>query len=174
MSRNSTLKPPKDVQHKAIDTSGILGSLYDGRRNRILKRSRVKTRTDSLLLLDSTYCIVEKGNADGNFNVLKFIGIQDELRLNLLLDITKRVGIASVMNYPYRINEDTRFLYYSSPSGKEQLTCTPKEVERWIVASDPQFKATHIINSINIGIDILVVLQIPSDAEITSQIDNIL
>jgi hypothetical protein len=69
----------------------------------------------------SSYREDTNGSTDTPLNLLQFIGIDDELRLNLLLKVTNRIGIASVLNYSHPINERTRMLYYSYINRQEQV-----------------------------------------------------
>jgi hypothetical protein len=121
----------------------------------------------------SSYREDTNGSTDTPLNLLQFIGIDDELRLNLLLKVTNRIGIASVLNYSHPINERTRMLYYSYINRQEQVIDIA-EVSKLLESSDPQGSATHIITGINLGIDLIVILRLPSEVEITAKIDCIL
>ncbi|CAF4369668.1 unnamed protein product, partial [Adineta steineri] len=109
-----------------------------------------------------------------NINLLQVIGIQDELRLHLLLNLAKRVGIASILNYSRRINEYTRFLYFSSIIRKEQIIITLEQIQQLILSSNLDLNATHIIRMIDFGIEFIAILQLPYEINVTQQIDSIL
>jgi len=173
MSQNQSMESSKDIERKALDSSGCLGFFYDQRRDRILKELKVSVKGRTLMPSKLSYCEVINGSADTCFNLLQFIGIEDELRLNLLLKVTNRIGIASVMNCSHRINERIRILYYSYINQQEQVTDIA-EVSKLLEPSDPQGCATHIITGINLGIDLVVILKLTFEVDITAKIDYIL
>ncbi|CAF0974404.1 unnamed protein product [Adineta steineri] len=162
------------IERKAIDSFGILGSLYDGNQDQIIKQHYINSSIQSSELSHLSSCIIEKGHINKNFNLLQFIGIQDELRLHLLLNLAKRVGIASILNYSRRINEYTRFLYFSSIIRKEQIIITLEQIQQLILSSNLDLNATHIIRMIDFGIEFIAILQLPYEINITQQIDTIL
>jgi hypothetical protein len=174
MSQNQATTSVKDIERKAIDSSGICGGLYDGCRDYVQKMDHVSARKQSFKLSESPYCVIKNNCVDADLNLLQFIGIQEELRINLSLDITKRIGIASVMNHSRRIDKCTRFLYYSWISQKEQLTDIAEHIQKLTESSNRIPNATHVITAVNIGIDVIAVLQLPLETDITNEIDDIL
>ncbi|CAF1438780.1 unnamed protein product [Adineta ricciae] len=169
MVQNQTPKSGKDIERKAIDSFGILGSFYDARRDQIVKHHQINSRIQSSEFFSSSpFCTIEKGPIDEHVNLLRLIGIQNELRLNLLLDITKRVGIAAVLNYSRRIDEFTRFFYYSKITRQERGQLVEESENSQ--ATD----ATHLISTIDFGIDFIAVLQLPSEKKVSKNIDEIL
>lgn len=173
MSQNQPIQSSKGVECKALDAFGCLGCLYDKREDRILKGWNETTIKGSSRLLRSSLCKLTDANMDNNFNLLEFIDIEDELRLNLLLKTRKRVGIASVMNYSRPIDEWTRMLYYSYIDRQEQVISIDA-VSKMLESVDHQRFATHVITTINFGIDLVVILQLPSEVDIITRIDSVL
>jgi hypothetical protein len=163
----------KDIECKAIDSFGHVGYLYDKRQDRVLAGWNKTTIRSSSSSLQSSFCELANGSTDTSFNLLQFIHIDGELRLNLLLQATKRVGIASIMSYSYRIDEWTRVLYYSYINRREFVNDI-KDVEKMLELSDHQRCATHVITGVNFGIDLVVVIRLKSEAGTTAKIDNIL
>ena len=125
MAKSSTKMMMKQssgvIERKAINPSGVLGSLYDANRDRLVEHAKMSCREEWLSSSQCERCKLKYHAFDENFNVLQFIGIQDHLRLSLLLNITKRSGIAEVLTYSHRIDQYTRFLYCSWDFGKVQF-----------------------------------------------------
>ena len=95
------------------------------------------------------------------------------LRISVLLKLASRSGIASIMDYSDQINEYTRFLYYSYVGQEERISnkITKKDKMKDLA----NFNAiTHIVTGINYGIDIVVVLQLPAEDDISRKIDDVL
>ena len=170
---NSMQQSPDSIERKAINPSGRVGSFYDGCRDQVIERPNTSFPEQCLPSLEPPQCYLISGDNDKSKNILRIIGIQDELRLSLLLLLTKRDGIAAVLNYSERTDKHTRFLYYSRMTRELNLQ---KKAEQNKIGGiwHPHTTATHVITSINIGIDIVVVLQLPSTASINNKIDSTL
>ncbi|CAF3061418.1 unnamed protein product [Rotaria sp. Silwood2] len=124
-----TQKPFDIIERKAVNPVGRLGFFYDSFRDIITHQTSQKCQKQLLKSSESVQCKIINGSVDSSFNVLECIGIEPELRLSLLLNLTKRSGIAEVLNCPHRIDQYTRFLYYSWTYGKQQFL----ENEAWIL-----------------------------------------
>ncbi|CAF1468059.1 unnamed protein product [Rotaria sp. Silwood1] len=121
ISKNSMEKPFGVIERKAVNPVGCLGSLYDGFRDNIFYHTYHKCQKQFLEPSQPVQCKIVNGSVDSNFNILECIGIEPELRLSLLLNLTNRSGIAELLNYPHRIDQHTRFLYYSWIYGTQQF-----------------------------------------------------
>ncbi|CAF4978088.1 unnamed protein product, partial [Rotaria sp. Silwood1] len=174
LEKKSTEQSSGVIEHRAINPSGRLGSLYDGFRDILIGEINSKCRHQWQKSFESIKCELITGTVDSNFNLLKCIGIQSEIRLSLLLNTMKRSGIADVLNYPHRIDHYTRFLYYSWALGKSEYLETELSVLDNIDIWDPELNVTHIITSITFGIDLVIVLQLPPEDVIIKKIDNLL
>ncbi|CAF4089087.1 unnamed protein product, partial [Rotaria sp. Silwood2] len=174
VNTNSIEKSFDIIERKAVNPVGRLGSLYDSFRDIITHQTSQKCQKQLLKSSESVQCKIINGSVDSSFNVLECIGIEPELRLSLLLNLTKRSGIAEVLNYPHRIDQYTRFLYYSWTYGKQQFL----ENEAWILENmaiwNALLNATHMITSISFGIHAVIVFQLPREDTITNKIDRIL
>jgi GTPase SAR1 family protein len=120
----------------------------------------------------TTRCIIQRGDKIECQNLLQFIGFDDELRLSLLSNISSPMGIASVTEYPYLIDEFTRVLYYSYTIRQEYLPTDINKIKKRIEQSTSKVDGTHIITGIDSGIDLIVILRLMSADSKT--IDDIL
>ena len=161
------------IERKAINPSGVLGSLYDASRDRLVEHAKMSCREEWLSPSQCERCKLKYHAFDENFNVLQFIGIQDHFRLSLLLNMTKRSGIAEVLTYSHRIDRYTRFLYCSWVFGKlqfhEKEIRFPQKEKVW----NPFNNATHMITGITFGIDVLFVLQLSPENVVVNAIDRL-
>ncbi|CAF2788644.1 unnamed protein product [Rotaria sp. Silwood2] len=100
--KKSTKQLSGVIERTAINPTGRLGSLYDGIRDILIGEIDAKCRYQWVQSFELSKFELIKGTVDLNFNLLKCIGIQSEIRLSLLLNTRKRSGIADVLNYPHR------------------------------------------------------------------------
>ena len=168
-------------QRTALDSAGQLGSIYDGFRDLMCKEESVRRELlvpDQHKIFTSSkviHCQIKKGNNNKNANLLQVINMVDELRLSVLLGLTSRDGMASIIDYPHQINECTRFLYYSYVGQKEQISDKIEKIRKMHKSSALlTTTTTHIITGVTYGIDILVILQLPSENSVSKQIDDLL
>ncbi|CAF5152600.1 unnamed protein product, partial [Rotaria sp. Silwood1] len=162
------------THRKAVDCSGSLGSLYDGYKDQILLKVNVNSKRKRCQEHKSKYCMVTNASKDQQQSILKVIGLEDELRLSLLLNLREKTGIAAFIDYSYPINEYTWFFYYYSLDREEELSNDTPKIQSFNELSKLQNVATHIITGIQTGIDVLVVLQLPSKTELVTKIDEVL
>ncbi|CAF4678878.1 unnamed protein product [Rotaria sp. Silwood1] len=150
------------THRKAVDCSGSLGSLYDGYKDQILLKVNVNSKRKRCQEHKSKHCMVINASKDQQQSILKIIGLEDELRLSLLLNLREKTGISAFLDYSYPINEYTWFFYYYSLDREEELSNDTSNIQSFDKSSKLQIVATHIITGIQTGIDVLVVLQLPS------------
>ena len=162
------------VSRRAIDTSGGLGSLYDLKRDCVLERQTV--HCENLIKEDvrlSQHALID-GDTNESKNILKKLDLDHALRLKILLKLTPRIGIAQLVDYPHAVDKYTRFLYMSYTFRQEQLPNDFEKENRRPKSSPRNVDATYFITAISFGVDIVVVLKLPSENNIVSQIDSIL
>lgn len=162
------------ISRRAINASGHIGSLYDICRDSLIVSNDRNIARSSFPLPRSAKCVTIHGRSNATGNILQSIDIESDLRLSLLLNITKKIGIASVLHYPHRINEHTRFFYYSFIDREEQVSNEALENQKLIDSTVPSTAATHFVTGIKYGIDVLAVLQLTPDTNFILDIDRIL
>ncbi|CAF4073751.1 unnamed protein product [Rotaria sordida] len=162
------------IKRTAIDSYGRLGSLYDGCQDQLLGILDITFERSLIQLYDKTQCILEKGEKNYKRNLLELINIDEQLRLSLLLNLTSKSGIATIIDYPYIINEYTRILHYSYIHQEERFPDEIEKIRERLESCLIKTNATHIITGISWGIDIVIILQLPSDDNIVSMIDIVL
>ncbi|CAF3463498.1 unnamed protein product [Rotaria sp. Silwood1] len=146
------------IVRKAINPSGRIGHLYDGWRDHILELSCIKFNVKKDYSSLPIKCMIQSGDKLENRNVLRLIDISADLRLSVLSNLVTPKGIASIVNYPYEIDECTRIFYYSYLIRNEALV---NEIS--IPQEEFRVPATHIITAIDSGIDVVVLLRLPLD-----------
>jgi hypothetical protein len=162
------------IKRVAIDTSGCLGSLYDAHRNRIREKPEGIFKEPPVLLDKKSRCAIKTSNRHQSQNLLKLVGLDEDLRLSLLLGMTPKNGLASIIDYPYPLNEYTRVLHYSYIDREEKISDDAQKAQQCVKSSMPQIDATHIITGVAWGVTCIVVLQLPDDAKIVAEIDGAL
>ncbi|CAF0746792.1 unnamed protein product [Adineta ricciae] len=100
------------------------------------------------------------------------INVDSELRLSLLLKLAKRCGIAQVLNEKAAFDENTRFIYYSSTN--VAITFHKSYLRRKEALPDAPSSATHVLNTVNMGIVFMAVLRLPTEAVTVREIDFLL
>ena len=156
---------------KAIRASGFVGSLYNDLDHRVLGQCPGIPRKYSTRTCEQGNCQLIRGDSSEAHNLLRTVGIHGQLRLSLWLGVTNPSGIAAVLDYREPIDGDTRLLYYSWIEREEHY---PDEDLRLIQIVETIPPATHLITGVRFGIDVLVVLQLPSDQRIVAKIDHLL
>ncbi|CAF1269383.1 unnamed protein product [Rotaria sordida] len=159
------------ITRTAIDISGRVGSLYDGWRDQILGTLDINTMKTSTIRSRSLLCKVQKYDMNKSPNLAQMIGIEDELRLSTLVNFVPKIGLSSIIDYPYSINKYTRCFRYHYLDRKEHLFNDQNQIEKWNKTSMPDNSATHMITEISFGIDIVVILQLPSHDKLVNDID---
>ncbi|CAF3673147.1 unnamed protein product [Rotaria sp. Silwood1] len=162
------------LNRTAIDPNGCIGTLYDGYRDILCEKLPLIEENKLTDVVKKPQCIIKKGKNNQNGNFLQIINIPEGLRLSILLRLAENNGISSIIDYPYPINDYTRFLLYSYVYEKEQISDKINKTQNMIKLVKSTAAATHIIAGISYGIDIVVVLQLPFENTIVKEIDNVL
>jgi len=156
------------IERKAVNTSGRLGSLYDGARDQILNYCDVKTDDTQKQSVHSEYKVWSGEETTNVIDILKFMKFNDELIQSILLGLVQSSGISAIIDYKQPINENTQFFYYSYMDRIEELNVTddislPTDVNN----------ATHMITKINWGFEIICIIQNP-DKDTSNQTKSLL
>lgn len=167
--------PDSDVITRfAIDSAGCLGSFYDGYRDSILGQLDVTNIDKTPQSFKFGKCQITRGDKSDKLNYLRLIGIEDGLLLSILLNLTPKTGITSLMEYIHSLHEFTRILYFNYVNGEQQLPNSLPDFQRPNQSMMPQTSATHIVTGITWGINLIVILQLPPNNEIAKKIDDAL
>ncbi|CAM4865629.1 unnamed protein product [Rotaria socialis] len=162
------------IKVAAIDSTGTIGSFYDGYRDRIQKELAWNSEDTVTSILQKTECVLKNGSKYHNGNFLHVINKPEGLHLSILSGLVHVKGIASLVNYPYPVNEYTRYLLYSYTYKEEQVSDKLKQSRKMSKSLRIPASATHIITGVSKGIDVIIVLRLPSESEIMTKIDEVL
>jgi GTPase SAR1 family protein len=173
-----------ELNRKACDLTGRLGSLYDARTDSFIKHPP--------LLQQPALEINKKAKRECNkwwfkeFNdgeiPLNKLNVEDELCLSLYLDMcdTDLYGRASLVKYEKPIDQLTLFLLYSYTAHKQTLPENNYSLPNLFpngTFSELNKKVTHIVHKILWGFELLFVIQVPStieEAEDNNDIDRLI
>jgi hypothetical protein len=161
------------IKRTAVDTSGCLGSLYNQYQDQILGKLNVKIKKKALSIpSQNSQCQIIKGNTDENQNIFRMIDIQDDLRLNILLNLVPWTGLTALSEYSSPINESSRILRFTYVNREERLPDYAKNIRQHIKPSMLHPDATHFIIGVTWGFDVLVILQLSPEAELVRTADK--
>ncbi|UJR14420.1 hypothetical protein I4U23_001417 [Adineta vaga] len=161
------------IERKVVDVSGRLGSLYDAIIDDIVKQHSIQaTRTQKLE--KSSVCQLFEGSRSRNgIDYFNKMDIDDAMQTSILLDLVHTSGVSCLANYYDCIDQNTRFLYYSYRSKQEELDITSQNVKEILPNPSLSTTATHVINKIVWGFEILCIIQI-STQQSSEKIDGFL
>ncbi|CAF1257922.1 unnamed protein product [Rotaria sordida] len=159
------------ITRTASDISGRLGSLYNIWQDQILEPLDISTMRTSTIQSQSVLCKVQSYGMEESPNLARMIGIENGLRLSALLNFVPKIGLLSIIDYPYSINKYTRCFHYYYLDRMEHLFNSSNQVEKRIETLPSDNFPTHIITEISLGIDIVVILQLPPDDKLANDID---
>ena len=164
---------PNEIHRVAIDSAGRVGSLYDGHRDCVLQRSKSFKKEETFHWIQPRQCEIKYNQNDCCSNILKIMNIQKELRLSILLDMSKKTETNTFIDYYQPISEYTRFILYSCIYREEKLPDHPVKTE---TMDESMFvsAATHIVTKVHYGIRLAIVVQLPTDPNTVLAIDNVL
>lgn len=165
---------PSEMHRVAIDSTGRIGSLYDGCRDCILQRLKFGKIEETFHLIQPRQCEIKYSQNDRCSNILMIMNIEQELRLSILLNMSKKIEIDTTMDYYQPTNEYTRFILYSRLYREEKLPDHPSKIEIIDKSQMPVSAATHIITKVYYGIRLNILVQLPTDSNEVLAIDKIL
>ncbi|CAF2940021.1 unnamed protein product [Rotaria sp. Silwood2] len=175
VGRNSLMTALHVIERYALNTHGVVGSLYDAHTDNLLTTLPVKTNSISktyvtkepvseLKIIDNSNCI----------NLLKTIDIEDELRVSIVLGIVQITkGILMLNNYELPIDHTILLIHYRHIKEEEHLPDDISIVRNSLPHSLSNDRATHIITSVRKGIEFVILLELTNN-EYSNKIDSIL
>ncbi|CAF1199131.1 unnamed protein product [Rotaria sordida] len=156
---------PFNIERIAIDQRGFIGSFYDGYEDNIKGKLGIKMKPQFYDAPKEMKCISINGRTPECQNLLKFVNIDHQQRLSILLEMTRATGIASLINYSQLIDKQTRLFYIYQEAYKELDKDHLHQFKKSVITSTCETFATHIITEIIWGIHLLVILQLPLNKE---------
>ncbi|CAF2105256.1 unnamed protein product [Rotaria magnacalcarata] len=159
------------TKRRAINSNGVIGTFYDIYRDCVLKRSHPIERPSLTQIFDKITCESIDGKKEKSQNIFQWINIDDDLRLSILLNAVPRTGVVELAEYYYPMGEYVRLLHFLCPNREYQLPHNYESKNEGFKSIVREVDATHIITSISLGIDVVVVLQLPVKDKIIQNID---
>jgi hypothetical protein len=163
------------IERYALNGQGVVGSLYDARVDNLLPNLFANK---SLLLQKSVNeipaCKLIKVNNSNCDNLLQMIGIQDDLRVSIALHMTPVTeGTPIIHTYELPVDRTVRLIDYYHLVQEECLSDDIQIARKTLSDSVPNNSATHMITSVRRGIDFVIVLEFPENANL-DEIDSVL
>jgi GTP-binding protein EngB required for normal cell division len=158
-----------NMRRKAIDLTGRVGKQYDATEDKVVKNVRLLENSSLKTTITDVvrFCCFIKGEIANNDTLLKILDIDDQSILSLLLNTTATLtdgAHVATFNSRQWIGNRRRILFYRRIFEKESLPPKPKwnSLEKYPL----QRNATHIITSVLSGIELLIILEAPSELPI--------
>ena len=148
------------IERRAIVPNGRLGLLYDIYEDCVLGESDIDRNETPRQLYESFRCKLMDGKSAESSNLLKWIEIDDDLRLNILLKTKPRTGISAIVDHCHPVDEYTRFMHIRYDDRRQELHGYSRDARKRVPSSQ-EFGATHVITAVTFGIDVVLVLQLP-------------
>ena len=163
------------IYRTALDSTGNIGSFYDAHRDRVVDVIIMSPSSVSHPFHKLRRCEILTGSKSENFDIFQRINIDHESQLSVLLNLTEKKGVAEIYDYPNHINEFTRvFCYTYVERVQKQPNIANKDSQKMIERLRLKKSETHIITEIEWGIDVVVVLELPSTSDSVGEIDRVL
>ncbi|UJR36905.1 hypothetical protein I4U23_029618 [Adineta vaga] len=156
---------------RAIDTTGLLGSLYDASCDKMLHSSYPNLRKTTVQSSQKPHCYTKTYTTDQTRNLLECHNIHQELRLSIVLEMLPAIGVGALKRYSHPMDKYTRFICYKYISHTEYLLDYDFDNRNKTPPSLLDPLATHVIVLVNWGIDALAIIQLPSEDELVKHID---
>ena len=172
-------EPPKDrsiyvMNRTAIDPFGAVGLLFDAYRDEVINTLVVNRYKKSNEYRDIHRCKIICGGKIQHQTIHGMLEIDDATRLSLVLNLREKYNLARIIDYDLPIKENTRLFWFTHIKRTNQLPEEPERIKYIDKQNLSQTKATHVITSVEWGIDIAVVLQLPNEMTTMKDIDSIL
>jgi GTP-binding protein EngB required for normal cell division len=169
LSNTSSAAYMSNMKRKAFDTTGRVGNPYDASQDKVVKNFRLLENSSLKTTITNVlpFCGFIKGELANSDTLLKLLDIDDQSILSLLLNTTATFTDGTqvaIFNSRQWIGNRRRILFYRRIFEKEFLPYKPK----WNSLEKIQLQnnATHIIASVSFGIELLIVLEAPSELSI--------
>ncbi|CAF4093642.1 unnamed protein product [Rotaria sp. Silwood2] len=162
-----------DIYRLAIDQSGVIGSLYDAKQDRLLKNPVLKIPSGPIELTKTEkYPEINFGRLEDK-NLYDIIGIDKELCLSIYLKLVDFNGISLLIKHSFKIDKYTRFLSYYYQTEQNRLNNHQTTIQLGnIKKSIANIDITHVITAIKYGIHVIILLQPTPNHE--SDLDQLL
>ena len=170
----SAKKSKSGMLRTAFDPSGRPGSLYDGRRDRISNCSRVNLPTEWLPYNELIMCDVCKFEMEKSPNLFKYCSGDKELQLSLSLQMAPTTGMGALINYTRPID---KYTYLLKCNWRSQTECLSDDTFQSLCGNIPTIsdqQVTHIIISVNWGVDCGIFLQLPPDDQLADKLQVVI
>ena len=159
-----------DLRRISFHQTIALGAFYDVRTESIVDRLSLNAKiiTESVQSKE-TQCEVLTADEIDHEDILRKVGIDQESWLNAVLDHGPSQGMLALINYSFPKSPNIRLLYYYYTSKDQAISSVKNSVMAYISKDTPTISATHIVSAVKLGIQVLVVLEVP----VASSIDLI-
>jgi hypothetical protein len=163
------------IERYALNRNGDVGSLYNARTDNLLITSPINK--DLLVQKDIREIpncrSIEVYDRDHD-DILKLIGIDDDLRISIALGMTTITeGTSMLHTYDLPADRTVRLIDYCRVDQEECLPDDVRIVKKILPDSLPDNNATHIITNVKRGIDFIILLELPENTN-HNEIDSVL
>ncbi|CAF1516161.1 unnamed protein product [Rotaria sordida] len=165
MTSSSTLK------RRVINPDGNIGTFYNIYRDEVLDQSASIDKYEEIQSYKPVHCEFIDDSIEEFQNLLKWINIEGDLRVNILLKSELRTGVAALIDHQYKIDKYTRVMHYFCVYHERRILDNSTEAREHCKPIPNDLLATHIISAVSFGIDVVIVLQVPADDQTAERID---
>ena len=169
---NQNLSKVSIIYRKAIDELTTVGCLYDAITDSYVSNISLMKPPSSKTFYKSAHCELIRGDDPRCDDLLKMIGIDGELWISLILNMVHEIEPSSFVNPLFPIDKNTRFLHYYYSKEEKYIFKDRNSATRNISQFPVDVIATHIVTTIKLGIEALIVLQLSSDDQ--TELDKLL
>ena len=170
----SIISDVHSIERYALNTKGDVGSFYNAWTDDILIHPSIDKKLLTRKQVQQTpFCKLIQVMDQSCHNILKLLRIDDELRITAALNMmTTTQGISDLYLYQAPVNRTIRLISYCRIDQEEYLP-NNQRVREILPHSLPDQDVTHVITGVNRGIDFVMVLELPDNAD-EDEIDLIL
>ena len=156
-----------DLHRISFNHSAVLGAFYDTRAESIVDQlqldKKIKSKPSQLKQIQ---CELMRAVEIDRKDIFQKVRFDEESWLNSVLGFFPSEDMAALVNYSFPKSSNVRFLYYYYSSEEQSISDTQNIVRDYISKDVPTISATHIISSVKLGIQALIVLELSNDNEI--------
>ena len=155
----------KTIERTALDLSADCGSLYDISTDSVTGKLVSHPRMQTIASEIPIVCVVYAGRTNDTEDLLKMVGIDEQMRLSIILKMVQPTGIALIFNHSKPIDQNTRFIYFRYETRIESCEIDWfKEIKSKKVSRLNTW-SKYILTQIVRGIHAVVVLQLPHNQQ---------
>lgn len=162
------------IQRFAIDSSGRLGSLYDGYHDCILGQVNVRHMQQSFDSINQSLAQVVEPNTTDRLDLLQLLGFSSSLQLSVMLNLPSKANCISFQESFRPMDEFTRVFYLCYINGHERLHGNVTEYGQSCSPIGPHTNMTHIVTGITWGFYVVTIFKLPAEEETRQKLDDIL